>query len=678
MSWYARRACQYMLLTAVPVIAQLPSTNYVRNEWCTALANAQPPVQPKWGGEELLRRRRCCDAGNATDRGLDEIVKAAATSADGRPIFPSEGGQDRFLWLAHFQYLKRPIVYADFGSNNAVFTSNTFFLDQCLGASGVCVEANPRLKDAYHWRSCSLVNTCLSDAAHQVEFAFQDGVSTRSGILKDNKSYKNPMKRKPALVVNMTCTTGAQVLAASSITHIDYLDLDAEGHELAILKGMDWEAVTIDIILCEANDQRVRNFLKTLGYRPYGKVHYDDIYLRAGFTLGQPAPAAQNHAVAAASNAGAAGSHMQQPIVLPKLTSKGLNNYKMEFRHAALFARLSGRALCLPDMIEGKTFDPLNRALPHVRIAAVYRLEELGRFVTLASRATCHAAEQRRDYCVDAEPHLCQRPQHGSTTLESYVSAGRVKEELHDAYGGQPCIRLTGCLWSNYTLHVLYFSLWQHLLKPPPTRDAATHAAERLFDGQPYVALHWRFEETKCARLVRRSGLGLCYRSPNGTHELQMGKLVGAVERMRAVHGTRQVLLATDGRDRGYSKRVDELRRLLGAGVVELTVDCPNCTKAEWWPATDIMPAATAVSEVEQQLVAGARFALGSAVSSWFWEACFTSAMSRGDVPAFEVALEAEAMQFRGERQFPVLGSRGQALNGLPFGFLGVGEFDVE
>ena len=138
-SWYARRACQYMLLTAVPVIARLPSTNYVRHEWCTALANAQPPVQPKWGGEELQRRRRCCEGGNATDGGLDEIVKAAATSAAGQPIFPSEGGQDRFLWLAHFQYLKRPIVYADFGSNNAVFTSNTFFLDQCLGASGVCV-----------------------------------------------------------------------------------------------------------------------------------------------------------------------------------------------------------------------------------------------------------------------------------------------------------------------------------------------------------------------------------------------------------------------------------------------------------------------------------------------------------------------------------------------------------
>ena len=232
------------------------------------------------------------------DGGLDEIIKAAATSAAGRPIFPSEGGQDRFLWLAHFQYLKRPIVYADFGSNNAVFTSNTFFLDQCLGASGVCVEANPRLKDAYHWRSCSLVNTCLSDAAHQVEFAFQDGVSTRSGILKDNKSYKHS-KRKPALVVNMTCTTGAQVLAASSLTHIDYLDLDAEGHELAILKGIDWEAVTIDIILCEANDQQVPSFLKALGYRPHGKVHYDDIYLRAGFTLGQPAPALQNRAVTA-------------------------------------------------------------------------------------------------------------------------------------------------------------------------------------------------------------------------------------------------------------------------------------------------------------------------------------------------------------------------------------------
>ena len=251
------------MLIALPVAARPPSTDYIRREWCTALANAKPPVQPPWQGDELPRRRKCCD--NITEFGneLDAIVKTAATSDIGQPIFPSEGGQDRFLWLAHFQYLKRPMVYADFGSNHAVFTSNTFFFDQCVGASGVCVEANPKLVDGYVHRSCSLVNTCLSDAAREVEFAFQDEVSTRSGVLKDNKSYKYYKRggRLPPLVVKMTCSTGAQIFAAASLTHIDYLDLDAEGHELAILKGIDWAKVTIDIILVEANDPRVKDYL---------------------------------------------------------------------------------------------------------------------------------------------------------------------------------------------------------------------------------------------------------------------------------------------------------------------------------------------------------------------------------------------------------------------------------
>lgn len=276
------------LCVAPACLAALQTTDYLQRDWCTALAVPQPPVQPTWGAVELVRRRTCCEHDdNATQTSLDSTVKIAATAADGLPIFPSEGGQDRWLWLNHFQYLKRPINYADFGSNHAVFTSNTFFFDQCLGASGVCVEANPRLAASYRWRRCALVQTCLSDSVREVVFAFQNGVATRSGILKDNKSYKD-QKRTPSRVTNMTCRTGAHVFATSKLTHIDYLDLDAEGHELAILKGIDWEAVTIDIILCEANDYRVRAFLKKRGYRAHGKVHNDELYLRAGFKLGPP------------------------------------------------------------------------------------------------------------------------------------------------------------------------------------------------------------------------------------------------------------------------------------------------------------------------------------------------------------------------------------------------------
>ena len=100
-----------------------------------------------------------------------------------------------------------------------------------------------------------------------------------------------------------------------------------------------------------------------------------------------------------------------------------------------------------------------------------------------------------------------------------------------------------------------------------------------------------------------------------------------------------------------------------------MPLDCENCTRADWWPAK--LPAVTALSEVEQQLMAGARFALGSAVSSWFWEVCFTMAMARQDVLAFEVAMEAEAMQHVDENGIVSFPRSRKSLARLPFGFLG-------
>jgi len=350
-------------------------------------------------------------------------------------------------------------------------------------------------------------------------------------------------------------------------------------------------------------------------------------------------------------------------LVLPRYGSLGLNNYKMEVRRAALYARLSGRALCLPDLLDGKTIRNTKGKHQQVAVHAVYDLERLAQFVPIASDAECHVAHD----CIDASRNLCHRP---ASLATSYSSASRLRELLTDMYGERSCLRLTSCLWSNFTLHEPYYLLWQHLVKPAQTRTAARQAAEALFRGSPYIALHWRFEESKCLRATNATALGLCFRSSSGLQMTTLHSLAATVERVRTAFSTPWVLLATDGRARSFSRRVDELRGLLGAGVVELAVDCPNCTRAGWWPGSGMMPSSTALSEVEQQLVADADFAIGSYASSWFWEACFTKAMARSNLPAFEVAMQAETMPSdRGkDARFPRLN---QSLHELPFGFLG-------
>ena len=270
-------------------------------KWCDTLLGAEPPLpQPCWGASELARRHKGYQNFSLSKAAA---LRVAATDEHGSPISPSEGGQDRWLYHHHFRYLKRPMIYADFGCNDAMHDSNTFFFDQCMHASrrSLCVDAQAarsRTWDRFRsWRTCTPTSACLSDAVRQVVFAVGGGnnpgaMDTRSGVLTDNKSYKSARKdakaaaRLPYATRNMTCTTGAALFSAHRLEHIDLLDLDAEGHEHAILRGIDWGKVTIDIILVEANDARVTDFLHERGYRKLDyQLHRDDIFLRKGFHL---------------------------------------------------------------------------------------------------------------------------------------------------------------------------------------------------------------------------------------------------------------------------------------------------------------------------------------------------------------------------------------------------------
>lgn len=256
---------------------------FKRESWCMRLRE-DPPRQPCWGKAELKRR----DAMFSKTDG-DEQLRWGATNAAGEPIFPSEGGQDRWLWKHHFKWLDRPVTYADFGSNHYLHTSNTFFLDVCAGARGVCVEANEQYVPEYaqHGRSCKVMHTCLSDQPETVTFA---AWGTRGGVASTNKSLKRGSGDQSRIdSIEMTCSTGAAVLAAPpAMTHVDWLDLDAEGHELKILQGIDWAATRIDIVTVEANDVVVRKFLEERGYRLERRIHYDDVFLASGFSLLRP------------------------------------------------------------------------------------------------------------------------------------------------------------------------------------------------------------------------------------------------------------------------------------------------------------------------------------------------------------------------------------------------------
>ena len=179
--------------------------------------------------------------------------------------FTSQSRQDSLLWQHVFSKLGRKGVYLDVAANHYKRVSNTFFYDACAKWRGICVEPNPVYHDDLRkYRTCDLVPTCASDTASEVEIALPsneihgllggvNGGLTRSKVHATRKQWNITIKTESERnVVKLRCAVLKEELAKRSITHVDLLSLDVEGHEASVLDGFDLEAVRIDYVLCEA------------------------------------------------------------------------------------------------------------------------------------------------------------------------------------------------------------------------------------------------------------------------------------------------------------------------------------------------------------------------------------------------------------------------------------------
>lgn len=189
---------------------------------------------------------------------------------DGSYQMFSQMAQDFYLYTRHFSNLKRRGIYLDVATNNPIGISNTYFFEKCLGWSGLCVEANPVYLPMIHrHRDCALVPTCVSDKdGRTVLFQLAAGLSGVVETNKNNAAWQRQNKSPPP-TIRQKCSTVGNEFARYNITVVDYLSLDVEGHELHVLKGIDWDKVVINVLTIEAPEPVVppiEDFLISKGY----------------------------------------------------------------------------------------------------------------------------------------------------------------------------------------------------------------------------------------------------------------------------------------------------------------------------------------------------------------------------------------------------------------------------
>lgn len=145
-------------------------------------------------------------------------------------------------------------TYLDVGAFDGVDLSNTLLFEN-LGWQGICVEANsevfPRLRAN---RRCVCLNVACSDREEMVEFFSEDRVAPLGTIGREAAEKINAAGRWSVdAKQTIQAMTVDQILAGYEMPEIDFVSIDVDGSEIAVLRGFDLQRARPKLICIETN-----------------------------------------------------------------------------------------------------------------------------------------------------------------------------------------------------------------------------------------------------------------------------------------------------------------------------------------------------------------------------------------------------------------------------------------
>ena len=181
----------------------------------------------------------------------------------------SQYGEDLFL---RDYFGDRKGYYIDIGGNHPFSLSNTYLLYR-MGWSGLVVEPIQRLcakHRRYRPRDIQ-VNAAVGDMGGDLTF-YEMIPSCLSTCDPEEVEYALSVRsakllRKYSVPVVTVADLYHTHLAPRTIS---LLSIDTEGHDMAVLRGNNWDAIRPEIVICEANDEsmkaEVSGYLAKYGY----------------------------------------------------------------------------------------------------------------------------------------------------------------------------------------------------------------------------------------------------------------------------------------------------------------------------------------------------------------------------------------------------------------------------
>lgn len=183
----------------------------------------------------------------------------------------------------------KSVRYIEIGANHPVQTSTTYLLNRLYGASGVLVEANPRLIDSLtKYRPNDIILNCAITASHveRVDIFIHEKNELSSMSIEHIDRFRHfGGSEKIVEKVSIEAMEINAFLRKFFGERVDFLSIDVEGFDLALVSAMDPIFQPL-IIQCE-HGQQFDQFAAVLGKKGYSLCAITDvnvIYTKAGIT----------------------------------------------------------------------------------------------------------------------------------------------------------------------------------------------------------------------------------------------------------------------------------------------------------------------------------------------------------------------------------------------------------
>ncbi|KAG1666481.1 hypothetical protein FOA52_004863 [Chlamydomonas sp. UWO 241] len=232
-------------------------------------------------------------APNATGPGLATVYSILGVSR-------SQHSEDIHLFTKYFCGVKNG-TFLELGGLDGLLFSNTYALEHKMGWKGVLIEPNPKgyLAITHNRPHVFAVNAAVCKEPTRVHFVNSGAVGGVLEFMGDSfvKQWHPiladllPAERAAHSHVSaIMCVPLPSLLEHTSIKHFNFWSLDVEGGELQVLNAVDFNKLTFDVIVVEADghnaekDEAVRDLLESNGYEFDEHIASNDWFVRKSWT----------------------------------------------------------------------------------------------------------------------------------------------------------------------------------------------------------------------------------------------------------------------------------------------------------------------------------------------------------------------------------------------------------